>query len=82
VTSVRCVAEGRADGLWVGPTFWNFRGGSVDPGDPLVGEAMAGRLAGTTELLGFSGPFRIDGNNDEVKETGKVKVRGCGTLEE
>ena len=54
----------------------------MGPGDSLDGEAMAGRLAGTTEFLGFSGPFRISGDIDEDEETGKIRVRGCGTVDE
>jgi hypothetical protein len=82
VTSARCMAEDTANGLWIGPTFWVFRGGSAGPGEPLAGEAIAGRLAGTTELLGFSRPFPLSGDNDEVEGTGKIKTRGCGTLGE
>ena len=54
----------------------------MDPGDPLLAEATAGRLAGTTELLGFSRPFPFSSDNDEVAGTGKIKARGCGTLGE
>lgn len=38
--------DGMAKGCWVGPTFCNFLGGSVEIGLDFTGD-IAGRLAGT-----------------------------------
>jgi len=45
-------ADGMAAGRWVGPTFCNFLGGSVETGLFFTGD-IAGRLAGTVSC-GFS----------------------------
>jgi hypothetical protein len=60
-------ADGMAAGLWVGPTFCNFLGGSVEIGLFFTGD-IAGRLAGTVSC-GFNCVAEREVDCTELEET-------------